>query len=342
MESKRLDRREFGKRATLLAVGGLLGGSAQARPAAATTQATGGGPAASGAAGKSLGIQTYSVIRDMSADVPGTLRRLADIGFTHIELCHYEPGSVFGLPLAQFRGMVEDAGLRSTGSHAQPPLEELYEFGDGGGSGKGFRSIRVEKYTRANQARILDFWRRAVDDHAALGVQTLVQPALPVVESHDDVALVCEIFNRTGELARAAGIRWGYHNHSAEFLRVGAKEGRGGSERYPGDIVYELLLAGTDPSLVFFEMDVYWTVMAQCDPLDYFRRYPGRFPLLHIKDRAVIGASGMMNFANIFEAAYAQGLEWFYAELEPLGEDVAQIDAVAASHRYLAGAPFVR
>lgn len=334
----KLDRREFATRSALLAMAGMLGGLLPGRPAAAAaaTQPRG------GSRGKSIGIQTYSVIRDMGNDVPGTLRRLASIGFTHIELCRYEPGSVFGVPLAQFRRMVEDAGLRSSGSHAQPPLKELYEFGDGGGSGKGFRSIRVEKYTRDNQAQILDFWRRAVDDHAALGVQTLVQPALPVVESRDDVARVCEVFNRTGELARAAGIRWGYHNHSAEFLRVGADADRGGDKRYPGDLIYELLLDGTDPALVFFEMDVYWTVMAQCDPLDYFRRYPGRFPLLHIKDRAVIGASGMMNFANIFEAAYAQGLEWFYAELEPLGAGTSQIDAVSESYRYLAQAPFVR
>ncbi|NJK95961.1 MAG: hypothetical protein HC905_14530 [Bacteroidales bacterium] len=86
-----------------------------------------------------------------------------------------------------------------------------------------------------------------------------------------------------------------------EFKRVvkdedkAATPGQNDYFRPKGDVVYDLLLNGTDPTLVFFEMDVYWTVMGQNDPLEYFEKYPTRFPVLHIKDREVLGQSGMMN-----------------------------------------------
>jgi sugar phosphate isomerase/epimerase len=226
-----------------------------------------------------------------------------------------------------YRKIVEDAGLKITSSHVNPP---------------------ERKYTKENVAGIAEFWKQAVEDHVKLGVRTLVQPGMPTIESHDDAKLVCEVFNKAGEIAKAAGIKWGYHNHNMEFKRVMTEAekaqapGPGDFFRPKGDIIYDLLLNGTDPNLVFFEMDVYWTVMGQMDPLEYFEKYPTRFPVLHIKDRSVLGQSGMMNFENIFKKAYANGLSEYYVEIEKIKADMTQFEGVKQCFDYLNNASFVK
>ncbi|MBT6005928.1 MAG: sugar phosphate isomerase/epimerase, partial [Prolixibacteraceae bacterium] len=175
---------------------------------------------------------------------------------------------------------------------------------------------------------------------------SLVQPGMPTVENHDDAALVCEVFNKAGEIAKDANIKWGYHNHAGEFRRI-VKEGEAADtnvrrRRNAGDVIYDLFINGTDPGLVFFEMDVYWTVMGANDPLEYFAKYPDRFPILHIKDRKVLGKSGMMNFENIFNKAYENGLDEFYVELEGIGNEMSQFEGVKQCFDYLNNAPFVK
>lgn len=106
------------------------------------------------------------------------------------------------------------------------------------------------------------------------------------------------------------------------------------------DSIYDLLLAGTEPNLVFFEMDVYWTVMGQNDPLEYFKKYAGRFPVLHIKDRSILGQSGMMNFERIFNKAYEIRLEQYFVELETIRTGMTQFEGIKACFGYLSNAPF--
>ena len=185
--------------------------------------------------------------------------------------------------------------------------------------------------------KALGCFLQAVDDHLKLGLKTIVQPGMPTIETKDDAAMVGEVFNKAGEITKAAGLKWGYHNHNHEFERIG-----GGENRRGGDVVYDLMLANTDPKLVFFEMDVYWTVMGQNDPLEYFAKYPGRFPILHIKDRLVLGKSGMMNFENIFNAAYKNGLDEFYVEIEGIRGEMTQFEGVKQCFDYLNNAPFVK
>jgi sugar phosphate isomerase/epimerase len=158
---------------------------------------------------------------------------------------------------------------------------------------------------------------------------------------------VCEVFNNAGEIAKAAGMKWGYHNHNMEFKRI-AKPGEtlptgpGAILRPTGDIVYDLMVDGTNPDLVFFEMDVYWTVMGQMDPLDYLEKYPKRIQVLQIKDRSVLGQSGMMNFENIFKKAYSNGISEFYVELEKVKANMTQFEGVKDCFDYLNTAAFVK
>ena len=84
-----------------------------------------------------------------------------------------------------------------------------------------------------------------------------------------------DLFNRAGESSKKAGIQFGYHNHSFEFDPA---------DSLGGKLPYDFLLAETDPKLVAMEMDLCWISVAGKDPLAYFEKYPGRFPLVHVKD----------------------------------------------------------
>ncbi|MBT3385694.1 MAG: sugar phosphate isomerase/epimerase [Prolixibacteraceae bacterium] len=307
-------KREFLKKLGLITVGGMVGGSMS--PALASKGF---------AANKNIGLQIYSVGRELTADVPNGLKKIAEIGYNTIELAGYRNRKMGDIEVADYRKLAEDAGLKITGSHVNPP---------------------ARKYTKENMAEINDFWKQTVEDHVKFGVTSLVQPGMPTVENHDDAALVCEVFNKAGEIAKDANIKWGYHNHAGEFRRI-VKEGEAADtnvrrRRNAGDVIYDLFINGTDPGLVFFEMDVYWTVMGANDPLEYFAKYPDRFPILHIKDRKVLGKSGMMNFENIFNKAYENGLDEFYVELEGIGNEMSQFEGVKQCFDYLNNAPFVK
>lgn len=312
-------KREFLKKLSLLTLGGMVAGNTSTVAAANKMTSTVAGK-------KVIGLQIYSLGKELTENVPAGMKRIAEIGYSTIELAGYNNRKMGQYEVGEYRKIVEDAGLKIVSSHVNPP---------------------VRKYSKDNTAEISEFWKQTVEDHVKLGVRTLVQPGMPSIESHEEASLVCDVFNNAGEISKSAGIKWGYHNHNMEFKRI-AKPG----EKVPtgpyasfipfGDVIYDLLLAGTDPNLVFFEMDVYWTVMGQMDPLEYFEKYPTRFPVLHIKDRSVLGQSGMMNFENIFKTAYANGLVDYYVELEKVKTNMTQFEGVKDCFDYLNKASFVK
>ena len=105
--------------------------------------------------------------------------------------------------------------------------------------------------------------------------------------------------------------------------------------------MYDYLLEHTDPALVFFQMDVYWTVIGKASPVDYFERYPGRFKMLHIKDEWEVGQSGMVGFDAIFKNADKAGLQDFVVEIERYKHDDILI-SFRESADYLLNACFVK
>lgn len=326
-------RRTFLKNLSLLTLGGLATSKAVAsnntmniNAASSVTNAT---------AKKQMGLQTYSLGQELLKDMPNGLNRLAKMGFTELEIFGYkEDSGKFGdysrdnttfIDPKDYKKMVDDAGMKITSSHLSPMLRE---------------------YTKENISKFEDFWKKATDIHAELGVSYMVQPSLPKIENEDDAKQVCEIFNRAGEITKKAGILWGYHNHSNEFKRV-LKAGEKPEEKPnpwappKGTYIEELFMKNTDPDKVMFELDVYWAVMGQQDPIEWMTNYADRIKLLHIKDRWIINDSGMMNFPNIFKKAYEIGVLSYYVELEGK-KGHTQFEGVEASAKYLQSAPFVK
>ena len=117
------------------------------------------------------------------------------------------------------------------------------------------------------------------------------------------------LFKTVGQAAHRAGLQFAYHNHDFEFARV------------EGHVPYDLLLESTDPSLVQLELDVYWATKGGRNPVDLLARWPGRFPLLHLKDMASgpqhefteLGR-GIIDFRQILAQARTGGVRHFYVE----------------------------
>ena len=310
-------RRDFLKHASLFALGGMLAGKAgnavAAQPATATVTKVD--------AAKRIGLQIYSLGPELDKDVPGGMKRLKQMGYQTLELAGYNNGKVRGIDMMEFKKMADDAGLEILSSHVNPPIRE---------------------YTKENLNTIKEYWKKTADDHAKMGAKYLVQPGQPSTRSVEETKYVCEVFNEAGKIVKAAGLPFGYHNHDMEFAKVvlGGTEMKFGRHN-KGEKVYDIFLANTDPSLVFFEMDVYWAVMGQQDPVEYLKKYADRIKLLHIKDRYVLGASGMMNFEQIFKQFYANGYTDYFVEVEDINSG-HQFQGVKDSADYLLNASFVK
>ena len=159
---------------------------------------------------------------------------------------------------------------------------------------------------------IRDETDRVIAAARTLGQEYVCIPALPEELRPDREAyrtLMVE-FNELGGRLRDAGLVLAYHNHAGEFETLG------------GDApILDLMLEETDPDRVAFELDLYWIDKAGYSPLDYIQRYPGRFPLYHLKDStggaekdfAPVGA-GVLDFAAILSAANAAGYRYGFVE----------------------------
>lgn len=219
-----------------------------------------------------IGLQLYSLRKEMGEDFEGTLAALAEIGFKEMEFAGY-----FNKSAREVRSILDANGLTSPAAHI--PLTDI-----------------------ANNLS------QVIDTAATLGQKYIVLPFMVGADREiDNYPRIAELLNRSGEAAKAAGLKMGYHNHDFEFDVLDGKRG------------YDILLAETDPDLVFFEMDLYWAASAGVDPTEYFKENPGRFPMLHVKDRAADGkmadvGRGTLDFAGIFSLASVAGFEHYFIE----------------------------
>ena len=186
-----------------------------------------------------------------------------------------------------------------------------------------------EELAAGDFSKALAWWDECIAAHKAAGAEYIVVPSMRKISTLEELATYCRYFNEVGARCAAAGMKFGYHNHSREFEKIEDK------------VMLDYMLENTDPDKVLFEMDVYWTVMGKASPVDYFKKYPGRFRLLHIKDRREIGQSGMVGFDAIFANAREAGVENIIVEIEGSSyNDIVR--SVRECIEYLREAPFVK
>ncbi|WP_194238877.1 sugar phosphate isomerase/epimerase family protein [Streptomyces spongiae] len=265
--SHRLSRRGMLGVAAGATAAALLGGTAA--PATAATSAT------TGAAGRGrpvlppgrLGIQLYT-LRDKVSTLgfAPVFAELEKYGYDEVEFAGYTQGSAGPITLAQLKRLARDHGLNPIGSHV------------------GYYSSDPNAYTFAQNLN------KVLDDAQALGLKHIGTASGPFRygSTVDAWKRAAEEFNTYGAAAKARGMKFYQHNHSEEFSFATDK---------PRVRLYDVLLAETDPDLVYLEMDIYWAYVGQFrfskrpdgtpapfEPLDYVLRRPNRYPLFHVKD----------------------------------------------------------
>lgn len=252
---------------------------------------------------KSIGVQLYTVRKEINKDLVGTLKKIADIGYTSLETAGYRDGKFYGKSPKEFKKIANDLGMKVISSH------------------NGIRPELIDK---------------VVDDNVSLGVDYTVLPYLGNTQRKtlDDYKKLAEIFNTYGEVCKKAGIKFAYHNHAFEF------------DVMDGKIPFDVLLEGTDPDLVKFELDLYWVKKAGKDPINYFNKYPGRFTMWHIKDMDPTSGkytevgSGNINFKEIFNQTSKSGMQFFFVELD--NSERPALESIKISYDYLNRAEFVQ
>jgi sugar phosphate isomerase/epimerase len=243
---------------------------------------------------KSFGIalQLYTIREAMNTDVKGSLKKVSDIGYKYLELASYANGKFYGIEPKEFKKIVNDLGMEILSSHTEVEARGI----------------------------TLDNAKKMADDHAKLSVKYCIQPWI-VEEARKTVAsfqkMVAE-WNKVGAIMKDAGIKFGYHNHNFEFATV------------EGKVPYfDIFLAELDKDLVTMELDLFWATKAGQNPVEMFKKYPGRFQLFHMKDMftkqapfytttgvtdfAPVGA-GVINFREILAAKDIAGMKYMIVE----------------------------
>ncbi len=267
-----------------------------------------------------VGLQLYTVGAPLTADPAGTLARVKAIGFTEVQVSGFAR-----LTPKALRGMIDDAGLACPACHLQFGFEK---------TDKLMEQAHDLRVPFAASSILLP------EDASAGGMSASTLGKLNTLTS-DDFKKIAELANKIGEQTKKAGVQFAYHNHAHEFRDLGG-----------GVKGYDILLKETDPSLVQFELDCGWMVTAGGDPIDYFRRFPARYRVIHVKDfpagtpvtTTMGGATmphptqlgqGHINYKPILAAAKQAGVKHFFVEQDPPMTGTTPLDAAATDFAYL-------
>lgn len=164
---------------------------------------------------------------------------------------------------------------------------------------------------RSGHAHIDNQWQQSMDEAAESGQEYLICSTMPTSgQTVSNYKKVADVFNKAGEECKKRGIKFGYHNHEYEFETEG------------GEVLYDVLLKNTDAKLVYMELDLGWVIIGGKAPLDYFAKYPGRFPLWHLKDmdlakkHSVEFGKGGLDIKAMLQHQKEAGLKYIFVEQE--------------------------
>lgn len=273
------NRREFLKVAAAGSLGAIMLGTRACKTAVAVDRKSFG-----------VGIQLYTLRDALAADVPGTLKKVSDIGYKNLELAGYADGKFYGYAPTEFKKMVNDLGMDVISSHTQ---------------------VEAAGITMDN-AKIM------ADAHAELGVKYCIQPWIEEVDRNvESYKRMIGDWNEVGRVMKTVGIQFGYHNHNFEFAPV------------DGMVPYfDIFMPEMDADLITMELDLFWATKAGQDPVAMFNKYPGRFQLFHVKDMRTQQApffdvtkddicsvgEGVIDFKKIFGAKEVAGMKYYFVE----------------------------
>jgi len=283
-----LKRRQFIQQSAALSLGGLL--TAKSFSSLLHTPLN-----------QPAGLQLFTLFGVLDKDVPGGIKKIAEVGYKEIESAFSMKGGFYGMSAKDFASLLKDNGLSWKSHHvlgapfkmpagAKPPA---------GADGKPI-TIPPMKNLKENMQEL-------VDGVAEGGVNYLVCANIPLNTS-DEIKEAVDILGKTGEACKKAEITLAYHNHEAEFKNI------------DGQVPYNVLLTQLKPDILSMELDLGWASHSGNDPVELFKKYPGRFPLWHVKDidkqsgKPVELGAGFIDFKRIFDNASTAGMRHFFIE----------------------------
>jgi sugar phosphate isomerase/epimerase len=246
-----------------------------------------------------LGVQLYSLRDDMKKNPAETLKKLAQMGYKYVEHAGYYDKKFYGYSITDFKKLLNDNGLKMESGH------------DFLGSNQWNKS--TNDFT--------DEWKQTIDDSAAIGMKYVISPGVDesLCKNMNDFRHYMDMFNKTGELCKKSGIHFAFHNESYEF-----------NHNLNGTALYDLILQSTDKNLVAQQMDIGNMYEPGGRAMNYLKKYPGRFLLMHVKDEvksdshsenknnyeSTLLTEGVISVKEIVDYAQKTGTKYFIIEQE--------------------------
>jgi sugar phosphate isomerase/epimerase len=246
-----------------------------------------------------IGLELYTVRDALGKDFEGTLAQVAKVGYKEVEFAGFFAHlPEFNPSPKRTREILDADGLSAPATHV--PYSALS----------------------------LENWPKVLEASKILGHEYIVNPSIDreVLKQSDGWKRAAQTFNRAGEESQKAGIQFAYHNHVEEFKPTA-----------DGKLPYDILLSESDPNLVKMEMDLGWAHEARVDPLKYFAQYPGRFPVVHVKDfdkndmMTEVG-SGVIDWKGIFAKSELGGIKHYFVEHD---NPMLPFTSIEKSYQYL-------
>lgn len=200
-----------------------------------------------------VGVQLYSVREDMTKNPLETLKKVAEMGYKNVEHANYVNEKFYGWTAKEFRKILDDLGLKMPSGH----------------------TVFGKPHWDETKKDFTDVWKKLVEDAAICGQKYVISPWLDMAyrKDFDQLKRFMEVFNKNGEYCKAAGMKFGYHNHDFEFsLKLSSVK------------VYDIMLQNTDPNLVAQQLDIGNMYGGGGRAVELLQQYPGRFELMHVKD----------------------------------------------------------
>lgn len=200
-----------------------------------------------------MAIQLYSIRDEMKQDPLGTLKLLAAQGYKDVEHANYVNRKFYGYTPSEFKKILKDLGMKMSSGH----------------------TVLGTRHWDESKKDFTDAWKYTVEDAAFMGQKYVISPSMEeaVRKDYNLFMKFMELFNKSGELCKKSGMKFGYHNHHFEF-----------AESLNGKTLYDIILQNTDANLVIQQLDIGNMYNAGVKALDIMKKYPKHFESMHVKD----------------------------------------------------------
>lgn len=250
------------------------------------------------------GLALYTVRDDMGTNAKATLQAVADTGYKNIEAAGYKDGQYYGMSPKDFKAYVKQIGLKPISTHqSEVTLDNMDTmFADAKAAGFKYFVVPIPPMGLFNYNQ-----------------ETQTMGMTGTVEN------LAKIIDEMGEKAHKAGLKLLYHNHDFEFKK-----------NEDGIVPIDYLLENCNPKYVNFQMDLFWVTKAGADPIAYFKKYPKRFKIWHVKDMddqgrfAPVG-TGNIDFGKILGQKKLSGMKYYMVEQDKTFDDMKPLDAIKIS-----------